>query len=63
MDKCLYSHREERASHPFVARGIRGNKLLVESSEQMIVQGQRGRPLRRSRVRDEKNTCLYGIVM
>ena len=47
-DKCSYSYREERASHPFVARGIRGNKLLVESSEQTIVQGQRGCPLRRS---------------
>ena len=63
MDKCSYSHREERASHPFVARGIRGNKLLVESSEQTIVQGQRGCPLRRSWVWDEKNTWLYGKVM
>ena len=55
-DKCSYSHREERASHPFIARGIRGNKLLVESSEQTTVQGQRGCPLRRSRVWYEKNT-------
>ena len=45
MDKCSYSHREERASHPFAARGICGNKLLVESSDQTIVQGQRGCPL------------------
>ena len=35
-DKCLYSHREGRASHPFVVRGIRGNKLLVQSSEQIV---------------------------
>ena len=62
-DKCSYSHREERASHPFVARGIRGNKLLVESSEQTIVQGQLGFPLRKSRVRGEKNTWIYGKVM
>ena len=62
-DKCLYCHRRGRASHPFVTRGIRGNKLLVEISEQTIVQGQRGGPLRRSRVWDEKNTWLYGMVM
>ena len=63
MDKSSYSHWGERASHSLVARGIRGNKLLVESSEQMIVQGQRGCPLRRSRVWDEKNTWLYVMVM
>ena len=62
-DKYSYSHRRERASHPFVVRGIRGNKLLVESSEQTIVEGQLGCPLRRSRVRGEKDTWLYGIVM
>ena len=63
MDKCPYSHRRRRASHPFVARGIRGNKLLVESSEQTIVQGQLRLPLRRSRVQIEKDTWLYGLVM
>ena len=62
-DKCSYNHREGRASHHFVVRGIRGNKLLVESSEQTIVQGQRGCPLRRSWVWDEKNTYLYRKVM
>ena len=55
-NKCLYSHWGGRASHSFVARGIRGNKLLVESIEATIVQGQREGPLRRSRVWDEKNT-------
>ena len=62
-DKCSYRHQKGRASHPFVVRGISGNKLLVESSEQRIVQGQLGFPLRRRRVRDEKDTLLYRIVM
>ena len=62
-DKCSYSHREGRASHLFVARGIRGNKLVVESSEQTIVQGQLRCPLRRSWVRGEKDPWFYGIVM
>ena len=38
-DKCSYSHRKGRASHPFVVRGIRGNKLLIESSEKTVVHG------------------------
>ena len=62
-DKCSYSHRKERASQPSEARGIRGNKLLVESSEQTMVQGQKGCPVRRSWVWDEKDTWLYGMVM
>ena len=63
MDKSSYSYREGRGSHPLGARGIRGNKLLVESSEQTIVQGQPGCPLRKSRVPGDKDSWLYGIVM
>ena len=55
-DKCLYSHWKRRASHPFVARGIHGNNLLVKSSKQTIAQCQLGFPLCRSWVQDEKDT-------
>ena len=35
------SHPEELHT-PFRTRGIGGNKLLFESSDQMVVQGQQG---------------------
>ena len=62
MDKYSYSHPEGLHT-PFRTRGIGGNKLLFESSDQMVVQGQQGFPLRISQVRDERDTWLYGIVM